>query len=153
MVHITNTISVNTSPDTVFAFLANPGNLPLWNYYVVSVNKVSPGKPIIGSQYQLVRKKDNYYFEYTGFVENEFLEFTGIRNSFVKFKRRMSFSANDNSCIINDLFELGSVIPSFLLRLFTKKLHGALYENLLKLKQLLETGETVLQDGRKVSIR
>jgi len=152
MLKIKNSVLIEVSTEKVFAFLAVPENLPHWNYYLVSVNKISTGKPIIGSQYHQIRKKDEQYFEITGFEENTFIEFTSIRSSFIQFKRQMSFSSAHNGCIVDDLFELKSIVPSFLMRLFTKNIQKAVSENLGKLKQLLETGGTTLQDGRIVTL-
>jgi len=152
MLKIKNSILIQVSTEKVFAFLAVPENLPLWNYYLITVNKISTGKPVIGSQYHQVRKKDEQYFEITGFEENKLIEFTSTRPSLIQFKRKMFFSSTNNGCTIDDVFELKSIVPSFLLRLLTKNIQKAVNENLGKLKQLLQTGTTTLQDGRIVNL-
>jgi len=153
MVIIKNEIQIDSELEKVFSFLANPENLPKWNYYLVTVKKIKEGNPVIGSQYHQVRKKDAQYIELTALEGNKLIEFSSIKSSFIRFKRRMFFSATANGSLIDDIIELRSFIPSFLLRLFTKKIQEAVKANLYKLKELLETCTTTLQDGRVVTIQ
>ena len=114
MLKIKNSILIQVSTEKVFAFLAVPENLPLWNYYLITVNKISSGNPVVGSQYHQIRKKDEQYFEITGFEENKFIEFTSTRPSLIQFKRKIFFSSTNDGCMIDDLFELRAAYLSVL---------------------------------------
>ena len=154
MITLKNNISINKPIEKVFGFIANPENLPKWNYYLKTVHKIADGNPVIGSQYHQVRKKDEQYFAITGFEENRSIEFTSTKSSFLKFKRQFTFSIFEGVCMIDDIFEIstGLPVPAFINKLLGKKPQMAVKENLLKLKQLLETGQTILQDGRLISL-
>ena len=91
MITLKNSISINKPIEKVFGFIANPENLPKWNYYLKTVHKIADGNPVIGSQYHQVRKKDEQYFAITGFEENRSIEFTSTKSSFLKFKYSFPF--------------------------------------------------------------
>jgi len=115
---------------------------------------MADGNPVIGSQYHQVRKKDEQYFTITGFEENKTIEFSSTRSSFLKYKRQFTFTVLEGTCMVDDIFEIstGLPLPALINKLLGKKPQMAVKENLLKLKQLLETGQTTLQDGRLVSL-
>lgn len=152
MIILRNTIDINVPLQRVFIFLADPENFPKWNYYLKTVKKIADGNPVIGSEYHQVRKTDEQYFAITEFKEDELIELTSIKKSKIKFKRRFTFSATENGCRVDDLFELGTWGPSFIGKLVSKKPEKAVKENLMKLKELLENSTTILQDSRLVSI-
>lgn len=149
MLVIKNQVHIKCSLEKVFSFVANPENFPKWNYYLQAVQKIENGNPVTGSVYRQVRKKDELYYMITAIKENEFIEFKSVRSRFLKFKRQFTFSVSTDGCIIDDLFEIRTWLPSFINIQLAKKPQKAVNENLLKLKQLLETGETILQDGKK----
>ncbi len=152
MIVLRNSIIINAPLEKVFKFLADPENFPKWNYYLKTVRKVGDGNPVIGSTYHQVRKADEQYFTISGFKENEFLEVSSTKKSAITFKRRFSLSAKENDCCLNDHFELAPLVPNFIGKWVSKKPQKAVGENLMKLKELLETGATTLQDGRVISL-
>jgi len=148
MVSFDNSITIDAPVKKVFDFLSTPEKIPLWNYFVVSVRKISDGNDIIGSRYHQVRKRDEQTFEIINWEENRFVEYSTIPGSLVQFKRQMTFSEVNNQCLVEDSFSLNTGFPVLLERLFTRKVKSAVKENLTKLKELLETGKTTLQDER-----
>lgn len=152
MITLRNTIDINAPLEMVFKFLANPENFPKWNYYLKTVKKIADGNPVIGSEYHQVRKSDEQYFAIASFKESELIEFASIRKPSIKFKRCFTFSATEAGCRVDDLFEFGYWVPSFIGKIVSKKPEKAVKDNLMKLKELLEYGETTLQDGRSVSL-
>lgn len=148
MIAINNSITINAAVKTVFDFLSTPEKIPQWNYYVVSVRKISEGNTIVRPRYHQVRKNDEQTFEITKYEENKFVEYSTIPGSLVQFKRQFTFTAVNNQCLVEDSFTLDTGFPVLLERLFTRKVKGAVKENLTKLKELLETGKTTLQDER-----
>lgn len=152
MVGINNTIYINVPVERLFNFLSRPENLPLWNYYLKSVRKISNGINIIGARYHQERKDDEQVFEITRFEQNKLIEFKSLEDSKLRFKRQLIFSQIDGQTFLQDFFEVDTGLPLMLQKLFRGKLRSAVKENLAKLKQLLETGQTTLQDGRLVRI-
>lgn len=152
MILIKNTISIEAKLEAVFHFLADPEKLPNWNYYIQKVYKTSPGNDALGSRFRQIRKNDEQIFEITKFHKNQLIEFTTISNSSVKFKRLLTFTELNERCVIEDNFELDTGHPIFLQRLLRHKIKKGIKENLMNLKQLLETGQAILQDGRVSSL-
>ncbi len=149
MLTMINQIAINCPIQKVFSFIAQAENFPKWNYYLLSVTKTAEGKPIIGATYHQTRIRDQQNFTITRYEENKVIEFSSF-GGFLKYIRRFSFSPSGNGCIVDDLFQIRTYLPGFINRIIAKRPQAAVKENLLKLKQLLETGETTLQDGRTV---
>ena len=51
----TNTITIESPPATVFAYLANLENLPQWNYALAETRQLTPGPPGVGTRYLQTR--------------------------------------------------------------------------------------------------
>jgi hypothetical protein len=62
--------------------------------------------------------------------------------------RTMTFAGEGNTTRITDEWSIELGIPPLLRPLGKAKVSSAVQENLAKLKELLETGTTTLQDGR-----
>jgi uncharacterized membrane protein len=148
MILIENSISIKADVGKVFNFLADPEKLPKWNYYVKKVYRKSSGNSELGSRYRQIRKNDEQTFEITKFQKNKLIEFTTTPNSTIKFKRKLTFSENHSHCEVTDYFELDTGHPLILQKVLRYKIRKSVKENLMKLKQLLEMGRTILQDGR-----
>lgn len=50
-----NTVTIRRPPSEVFAFVADPANIPKWNYAIVSASQVSPGPFGVGTRIQQSR--------------------------------------------------------------------------------------------------
>jgi len=148
MILILNEISINTSLEKTFAFLSNPENLSLWNYYIKSVRRISSDSNIVGSEYHQIRERDEQFFKISQFEENKSIEFISNPGSSIYFKRKMIFSKVKGETLIEDHFELDTNQPLIFQKFFSRKIKNAVKENLAKLKTLLETGQVTLQNGK-----
>ena len=50
-----NTVTIARPADEVFAFLADFGNIPAWNYAIASTVQTSPGQAGAGATYRQTR--------------------------------------------------------------------------------------------------
>jgi hypothetical protein len=124
----------------------------MWNYYIRRVEKLSPPKDGQGALYHQVRKEDEQTFRITDCVPAEHIEMVSTEDSSPRFRRKFSLSEAGDSTELVDDFELSTSYPALIEKITGNKVKKAVYDNLNKLKEILETGETVLQDGRRVSI-
>ncbi|GAA1986335.1 hypothetical protein GCM10009838_56070 [Catenulispora subtropica] len=82
-----NTLSINAPVDDVFAYLAQPENLPRWNYALSHTEKTSPGPISVGATYRQTRtipRPAEEHFRITAYeppklltMEGDFGPFTG----------------------------------------------------------------------------
>lgn len=152
MIEFTNSIEVRQPVDKVFSFLANLENLPKWNYLVIGVKKVSKGKVGPGTRYHQVRKTDEQVLEITEFDLNQSIAVATISTSYPRLEMHLVCEASGERTKIIDHWKLDTGKPAILEKLATRNIRTAVSENLGKLKQLMETGNVILQDGRRVSI-
>jgi carbon monoxide dehydrogenase subunit G len=61
---------------------------------------------------------------------------------------RFTLHAEADTTLIRDAWKLDMGVPGLLERLGARRIQSAAVENLSKLKELLEVGRVVLQDGR-----
>ena len=152
MIKFENQITINLPISDVFPFVTNLENIPKWNYFVQSVSKTSPGSSGIGSVYHQVRKNDNQNLKIVELNPNKNLVVETIPPSKPNLHREMVFHARVKSTIIVDRWELSFGLFGPLEMLAGNRVKSAVNENLIKLKELLETGNTILQDGRSVAL-
>jgi uncharacterized protein YndB with AHSA1/START domain len=50
-----NSVTIRRPPSEVFTFVADPANIPKWNYAIVSARQVSPGLVGVGTRIQQTR--------------------------------------------------------------------------------------------------
>jgi uncharacterized membrane protein len=148
MVHFKNEVTIDQSLDRVFPFIADLENLPAWNYYVQTVTKTSPGSIRRGSEFHQVRKDDEQKLRLSEYIPNQLLIIETIPPSKPELKRELVFEEVSGKTHILDTWELELGLPGIVEKLSTKRVRSAVQDNLLKLKQLLETGSVTLQDGR-----
>ena len=130
----------------VFAFISDPENLPRWNYYVIESMKLDAGPAGVGSTYRLVRKSDTRDFSVTEFKQDRRLVLR-FRAPTPPLEIRFTLESTPSGTRLSDEWELGG-IAGFVAGFATAPIRGAVGQNLGKLKELLETGRTQLQDGR-----
>jgi uncharacterized membrane protein len=151
MIEFENTIRINRPIAEVFAFLSDLENIPKWNYYVLEVTKLSNGPIGIGTIYHQVRKTDEQDIHITEFEQNHKIVIKTLPQSSPSLEMRFTLSADDNTTRIRDEWKLDSGWPAPLEWLGTGRIKSAVAENLTKLKELLEMGRVILQDGRLAS--
>jgi hypothetical protein len=62
------------------------------------------------------------------------------------------FEPKETGTLIIDRWKLETGKPALLERFAVQSIRSAVHENLTKLKQLMEEGQVILQDGRKSSL-
>jgi len=151
MIEFENTIRINCPITEVFAFLSDLENIPKWNYYVLAVTKLSKGPIGIGTLYHQVRKTDEQDFRITEFEQNHKIVIKTLPQSSPSLEMRLTLYEGGNTTRIRDEWKLDSGWPAPLEWLGTGRIKSAVAENLTKLKELLEVGQVILQDGRLAS--
>jgi uncharacterized membrane protein len=150
MIEFTNDITVHRPVEEVFAFTSGFENLPKWNYYVLEVEKKSREPTGKGTNYHQVRKTDEQDFTITEYRPGEKVAIKSLPGSQPAFERQMTFIDEGERTRIVDEWKLETGRPGILERLAANQVKQAVFENLGKLKELLETGSVQLQDGRWV---
>lgn len=149
MLEFENTVDVDRPIDEVFAFLSDFENIPKWNYYVLDVRQLSESPIGIGTTYHQVRKTDEQDFHITEFEANRTVAVKTSPQSSPSFERRFTLFEEGNTTRIRDEWKLDTGRSAILERITGGRVKGAVAENLAKLKELLEEGRVVLQDGRE----
>jgi uncharacterized protein YndB with AHSA1/START domain len=152
MIEFENTIIINRPIGKVFEFVADPKNFPRWNYYVLSVSKLSDGPIGIGTVYHQVRKTDQQDFRITEFERNRRMALKTSPHSTPQLEMRITFQEQGRATHLRDMWKLDTGLPGPLEWLGARRVGAAVAENLAKLKELLEEGQAVLQDGRITSL-
>ena len=150
MLSISNSITIDKPLSEVFAFVSDQRNNPKWNYYVMSVEKMNDAMGV-GAEYLMIRKRDKQRFGVVVHKENERLVLQSLPGQRLAVRRDLVFTGDDKQTTIHDQIHFKVPLPKFLSGLLLKGSKNGVKQNLEKLKQLLETGSAVLQDGRKVS--
>jgi len=149
LLEFSNKLEIRRPIAEVFQFLSNFENMPKWNYFVVNVKKISDGPVGINTAFRQKRKTDSQEYK---IVEYEPKKRVAIEFQPPSVKLTMRFmlqtSHNDNDTLVVDEWKFDTGIPALFARIGATNVKAAVAEN-LKLKQLLETGKTILQDGRE----
>ena len=152
MLEFENTITIDRPIDEVFAFLSDFENIPKWNYYVLEVRQLSESPMGIGTTYHQVRKTDEQDFRTIEFEPNNTIAVKALPQASPSFERRFTLYEEGDTTRISDQWKLDTGRPALLERLARGKVKAAVSENLTKLKELLQEGRVVLQDGRQVTL-
>jgi carbon monoxide dehydrogenase subunit G len=150
MLEFENTIRIHRPIAEVFAFLSDFENIPKWNYYVLEVRKRSNGPIGVGTIYHQVRKTDEQDFRITELIKNQAVAIKTLPQSSLALEMRFTLYDEGGATLIRDEWKLDTGQPALLERLAAGKIKSAVAENLVKLKELLEEGRVVLQDGREI---
>ena len=152
MLEFENTIPIDRPIDEVFAFLSDFENIPKWNYYVLEVRQLSERPIGIGTTYHQVRKTDRQDFRIIEFEPDHTLAVKTLPQSSPSFERRFTLYEEGDTTRIRDQWKLDTGRPAPLERLARGRVKSAVAKNLAKLKELLEEGRVILQDGRQVTL-
>jgi uncharacterized membrane protein len=147
-----NTIRIDRPVNEVFAFLSDFENIPKWNYYILEVRKLSDNPSGVGTTYHQVRKSDEQDFRIIAFEPNHSLAVKTLPHSSPSFERKFTLYEEGDATRLRDQWKLDTGRSALLERLARGRVKSAVAENLAKLKELLEEGRVVLQDGRQVSV-
>lgn len=152
MIEFENTIVIQRPVEEVFAFVSDFENVPKWNYYVQQVTRTSNGPAGADTTYHQVRKSDQQDLKIIDYKPGQQVTVKTLPGSRPALERRLVFEAEGEGTRISDRWQLESGRPRLLERLAAGRVKRAVFENLQKLKELLETGGVQLQDGRHVSL-
>ena len=142
-----NEIKLDAPVNLVFDFLSKFENIPLWNYYVMNVWQDNGEQ---GTLYHQIRKNDQQTFIVVEESKPNRIKIETTNQKGIRFSRLFQIKQiSKDECVLEDHFEMDLRQPKFIQNIFKPNIKKAVEENLLKLKQLLENGVTVLQDGRK----
>jgi uncharacterized membrane protein len=147
-----NTVYIDRPIDVVFTFLSDFENIPKWNYYVLDVGQLSESPIGVGTTYHQLRKTDEQVFRITEFEPNHTVAVKTLPQSSPDFARKFTLNEEGNTTRIRDEWKLDTGRPTILERLIGRRVKSAVAENLTKLKELLEEGRVVLQDGTQVTV-
>ena len=147
MVRFNNNIMVDRPVNSVFQFVADFENMPKWNYYVVQVSKVTPGPIGIGTTFRQLRKIDTQQYKIITFEPDRKVAIETLPPA-PDLRMQFTFEPAGDNTILTDAWELKGGLLGIFGSLASGQVKAAVAENLSKLKQLLETGEVRLQDGR-----
>lgn len=152
MLEFENTIRIDRPIAEVFAFLSDFQNIPKWNYYILEVRKLSDAPIGIGTTYHQVRKTDEQDFRITELDQNHTVAVKTLPQSSPGLEMRLTLYDEGGTTRIRDEWKLDTGRPALLEWLGARRVKSAVAENLAKLKELLEEGQVVLQDGRRVTL-
>src|SRR5215208_7172580 len=152
MLEFENTVYIDRPIGEVFAFLSDFENIPKWNYYVLEVRQLSESPIGIGTTYHQLRKTDQQYLRIIEFEPNHRVAVKTLPQSSPSFERRFTLYEEGDTTRIRDQWKLDTGRPALLERLARGRVKSAVAENLAKLKELLEEGRVILQDGKQVTL-
>jgi len=138
---------VDRPVNNVFQFVADFENMPKWNYYVVQVSKLTPGPIGIGTTFKQLRKTDTQRYKMIAFEPNRKVAIETLPPA-PGLLMQFTFEPAGDSTLLIDAWELRGGLLGTFGAFAAGRIKAAVAENLVKLKQLLETGEVRLQDGR-----
>jgi carbon monoxide dehydrogenase subunit G len=152
MISFENRVRIERPREEVFDFVSNFENVPKWNYFVESVRKVDQIPIGKGARFHQIRKTDQQHFEIVEFERPSKVVVKTLEGSLPKFTMKFEFETEGDSTILTDTWQLETGRNAFLEMLAKSKIKAAVAENLSKLKELMETRRTRLQDGQLVAI-
>jgi uncharacterized membrane protein len=152
MIRFKNSIEIKSDAEDVFNFLADFTNIPKWNYYVRDVSKDSVGDIDEHTVFHQTRINDSQTYEITTYQPYHTITIKTKPGSSLQFKRTFKLDTHDTYTVIEDIWKLDTGKHNIFEKLAFQKIKKAVSENLNKLKELLESGKTTLQDGRQVTL-
>ncbi len=147
-----NVIEIQAPVTEVFEFVADMRNIPKWNYFVMRVVQENGNGPEPGARYHQTRKTDHQRYEINHYEQGQNLTIQTLPGSSLVFKRHLRFESVADGTRLIDQMSLRTRYPGILERLAVGSIRQAVAENLGKLKELLENGQTQLQDGRVINM-
>ena len=148
MIEVENTVVIERPVEEVFSFVSNFENVPLWNYYVTDVRQTDDSPLDVGATFYQVRKSDQQSYRITKYEPNQKVIVETLPGSSPQFEMRFTFVEDSGGTRLIDAWRLDLGMNPIVERLGQRKVKSAVAENLVKLKELLETGSARLQDGR-----
>ena len=137
-----NTVKIARPTDEVFAFLADFGNIPAWNYAITRTVQTSPGPAGVGATYRQTRtipRRSEEAFEVTDFAPPSRLAIQGQIGPFNASSSYLLEATAGGTRLTNHVeLEPSSALLRPLGPLAVPGVKAAVARNLGTLKQLLE---------------
>jgi hypothetical protein len=137
-----NTVTIARPADEVFAFLADFGNIPAWNYAIARTVQTSPGQAGVGATYRQTRtipRRSEEDFEITDFAPPSRLAIKGQLGPFNASSSYLLEPMAGRTRLTNNVeLELSSALLRPIGPLAIPKVKAAVARNLGTLKQLIE---------------
>ena len=136
-----NTVTIERPVHDVFAFVADPENIPRWNYAIVETRKTSDGPVGVGSTYRQTRSlptRSEETVHVTEFAPDH--RFT-LRGDLGPFVGTLSYEFEDlgaRTRLTNSAHLEGRGVMKLAAPLATRRVQDAVAANLGALKRLLE---------------
>ena len=140
-----NSIEIDRPAHDVFRFLANFENVPRWNYAIEETRKTSEGPVGVGATYRQLRsvpRASEEVFEVTVYEPDSRLS---IRGDLGPLKGTVTYElepAGDATRLTNTADLQGRGLAKLAAPLAVGRIREAVAENLVTLKELLESGLT-----------
>lgn len=155
MITFANTLTINRPVEDVFAALTDLPRIPDWNYYVREVRQVTPGPLRAGTVFQQARRDDQQRFQILDLDPSRRLVLETLPGEQPAFHRELTLEPTERpdgrpATRVTDRRQLDTGHPGLLQRLGRAAISRTVADNLHKLAELLETGNTRLQHGRTV---
>lgn len=152
MLQFENSIRIQQPIEGVFAFLSDFENIPKWNYFVLEVRQITNGPIGLGTTYHQVRKTDEQDTRIVEFEPCHKIVVQTLPGSSPALTMQFTLTDQGGATVLRDQWQLDTGRLVLLEKLAAGSVKSAVAENLSKLKELLESGQTVLQDGRRVTL-
>jgi len=148
MIEFENSILIQAPVKEVYSFLADLENLSKWNYYVLVVRRIEGAQATVGTIYHQVRKTDEENLRIEELIPDRKIVVNTVQPSPLMLEMTLRLAEEGAATRLRDGWKLDTGRPALLERLGQGTVKAAAAQNLEKLKELLETGRVVLQDGR-----
>ena len=148
-----NTITIARPTDEVFAFLADFGNIPAWNYAITRTVQTSPGPAGVGATYRQTRtipRRSEEAFEVTHFVPPSRLAIQGQIGPFRATSSYLLQPTAGGTRLTNSVeLEPSSALLRPIGPLAVPRVKAAVARNLGTLKQLLESTDPATEGDQR----
>lgn len=149
MIRFRNVVEIARPVEAVYAFLLDHRNVPAWNYWVRTVTALDAGPVGVGTRFHQVRRDDQQIFAITAAEPPRSITIETLPGERPAFRRTMTLEPSPSGTRLIDEWELETGHPRVLAPTLTAVARRGVGENLDKLRELLESGHTVLPDGRR----
>lgn len=137
-----NTVTIDRSAEDVFAYLADFGNIPAWNYAIERTVPTSPGPARVGATYRQTRtipRRSEEGFQVTEFKPPSRLAIKGDIGPFHAISSYLVEPTATGTRLTNEMeLEPTSALMRPLARVAIPRVKAAVARNLNVLKQILE---------------
>lgn len=139
-----NAVTIARPRSEVFAFVADPENVPKWNYAIVETRKTSHGPLRVGSTYRQVRSQPSRSEETLEVVAYEPESHFILSGDLGPLRGTLTYDfveTKEGTQLTNTAdLEAASGVARLIEPLATGRVRDAVADNLAALKQLLERG-------------